>query len=180
MRTYAVAALLFSSAYAAPWGKWGLWGNHQDPTTCLNQQNAQYLVDGFGKLISAFTLADADRLLANDLVDYSDSILALQGKPLGGPLFPNKAAFEAGQGAQPPVPFQVLALEAFNCDTIAFRWQALLPGSPAKGMTVLKASNYQRQANTWQISTIFTEFNSITWGTDVGAKYTPPPPPPGH
>lgn len=172
--TIAAAATLVSSAYAAPWGMGGLWGGKGNPSKCLNQATAQYLVDGFGKLISAYTTADADKLLADNLVDYSDSILALQGLPVGTPAFPSKAAFEAGQGAQPPVPFQLLALEAFNCDTVSFRWLGGLQPDPVKGITILKASNSQGKPDTWQISTIFTEFNSLTWFKDIGGQVTPP------
>ena len=176
MRSFAIAAAatLIASAQAAPWGMGGLWGGHHDPTKCLSQDSAQYLVDGFGKLISAYTTADAEKMLANDLVDYSDSILALQSLPLGGPVFPSKAAFEAGQGSQPAIPFELLALEAFTCDTIAFRWETTLKAGAVKGITILKAENSQGQANTWQISKIFTEFNSITWLEGIGGSITPP------
>ncbi|EXJ73130.1 uncharacterized protein Z519_03557 [Cladophialophora bantiana CBS 173.52] len=172
--TIAAAAALISSAYASPWAMGGLWGGKSDPTKCLNQATAQYLVDGFGKLISAYTDADAQKLLADNLVDYSDSINSLIGQPVGGPTFPSKAAFMAGQGSQPPVPFQLLALEAFNCDTISFRWLAGLQPQPVKGITVLKASNSQGQKDTWQISTIYTEFNSIAWLEDIGGNVTYP------
>lgn len=168
--TLAAAATLFSSAYAAPWGFWG-WAN---PGKCLTPDSAQYLVNGFGKLISAYTDADANRLLADDLTDYSDSINSLIGAPVGSVTFPSKAAFMAGQGQQPPVPFQLLALEAFNCDTISLRWLGGLQPEPVKGITVLKASNAQGQKDTWQIKTIFTEFNSISWLKDIGGTVTLP------
>ena len=170
----AAAATFISSAYATPWGLGGLWGGKYDPTQCLCEDSATYLVNGFASLISAYNNATANAILANNLVDYSDSILSLQGLPLGGPAFPSKAAFEAGQGAQPAVPFNVIAIESFNCDTIAFRWNVTLPPNPVKGITILKASNSQGQKNTWQISTIFTEFNSIAWLQDIGGSVTFP------
>ncbi|OAL35651.1 hypothetical protein AYO20_05032 [Fonsecaea nubica] len=172
--TIAAAAALVSSAYAAPWTMGGLWGAKFDPTKCLTQGTVESIVDGFGKLISAYTDADAQRLLADDLVDYSDSINSLIGAPVGTATFPSKAAFMAGQGSQPPVPFELLAIEAYNCDTISLRWIGGLQPQPVKGITVLKASNSQGQKDTWQISTIFTEFNSIAWLQDIGGNVTYP------
>ena len=60
----------------------------------LTQNSAQALATGFGKLISAYTMADAEALLADNLVDYSDSINSLIGQPVGQATFPSKAAFE--------------------------------------------------------------------------------------
>ncbi|KIX01952.1 uncharacterized protein Z518_07891 [Rhinocladiella mackenziei CBS 650.93] len=169
--TIAAAATLLSSVHAAPWGN--VWGN-KDPGKCLTTESAQYLVNGFGGLISAYTDADAEKLLADDLTDYSDSINSLIGAPVGSVTFPSKAAFMAGQGAQPPVPFQVLAIEAVNCDTVAFRWLGGLQPEPVKGITILTASNAQGQKDTWQIKTIYSEFNSISWLKDIGGSVTLP------
>jgi len=169
----ATAAALMSSASAAPWG--GFWGDWSpNPGTCLNTISVNYLVTGFGGLLSNYTTAAAETLLADDLTDFSDSINSLIGSPVGPATFPSKAAFEAGQGSQPSVPFQVLAIEAVTCDTIAFRWLVGLPPNPVKGITILKAENSQGQANTWQIKTIYTEFNSIAWLQDIGGNVTRP------
>ncbi|EXJ95063.1 hypothetical protein A1O1_00181 [Capronia coronata CBS 617.96] len=169
----AVAASLVASAHAAPWGNGWLFGN-LNPTKCLNKQTAQYLVDGFGGLISAYTMENAEKFLADDLTDISDSINSLSGIPIGNVTFPSKQAFEAGQGSQPPVPFQLLAIEAVTCDTIALRWLAGLQPEPVKGITILKAENPRAQKDTWQIKTIFTEFNSASWVKDIGGNVTLP------
>jgi hypothetical protein len=168
----ATAALVSSASAAPPWGFWGDWS--LNPGKCLNTQSAQYLVDGFGGLLSNYTTANADTLLADDLTDFSDSINSLIGQPVGNATFPSKAAFEAGQGSQPAVPFEVLAIEAVTCDTIAFRWLVGLPPNPVKGITILKAENNQSKADTWQIKTIFSEFNSIAWLEDIGGNVTYP------
>ncbi|OAP58114.1 hypothetical protein AYL99_07204 [Fonsecaea erecta] len=172
--TIAAAAALISSAYASPWTMGGLWGGKFDPAKCLTQPSVDTLVTGFGQLISNYTDALAETILADNLTDFSDSINSLIGQPVGGATFPSKAAFEAGQGSQPPVPFQLIAIEAYNCDTISLRWIAGLQPQPVKGITVLKASNSQGQKDTWQISTIYTEFNSIAWLEDIGGNVTYP------
>jgi hypothetical protein len=141
----------------------------------LTSESASYLANGFKGLIAAYTTADAEKLLAADLTDYSNSIQSLQGLPVGGPVFPSKAAFEAGQGAQPPVPFNILAIDAFNCQNVTFRWDANFGGANVvNGMTHLTASNTQGGKDTWQIQTIYTEFDSITWLKAIGGSVTFP------
>jgi hypothetical protein len=170
--TIAAATALVASASAAP--VWGDWFGRFNPGKCLNQNSAQYLVDGFAGLITAYSDADADKLLSDDFTDWSDSINSLAGQPVGKVTFPNKAAFKVGQGAQPAVPLIPVAIEAITCDTIALRWNATLPPETVKGITILKASNSQGKADTWQIKTIFTEFNSISWLKDIGGSVTYP------
>ncbi|RVX70548.1 hypothetical protein B0A52_05199 [Exophiala mesophila] len=170
----AAAASLVSSTAAAPWGPGGWWGNRLNPGKCLTPDSVNYLVTGFEGLIAAYTDADADRLLAEDFTDFADSINSLAGYPVGGVTFPSKAAFKAGQGAQPPVPIETLAIDAYTCDTIALRWLATMQPEPVKGITILKASNTEGKKDTWQIKTIFTEFNSIAWLKDIGGSVTLP------
>lgn len=173
--TIAAAASLISSVAAAPppWVAGGFWGRI-NPGKCLTQESVDYLVAGFEGLISAYSDANADKLLADDFTDFSDSINSLAGYPVGAVTFPSKAAFKAGQGAQPAVPIQTLAVDAFTCDTIALRWLVTLQPEPVKGITILKTSNAQGQKDTWQIKTIFTEFNSISWLKDIGGTVTLP------
>ena len=141
--------------------------------TCLTAADAEYLVTGFASLISAFDATVADKLLYKDFTDISDSINTLGGFPLGSITFPSKAAFIGGQGSQPPVPFDVLAIGPVSCDGIAFRWQAY-PGAgmPVKGINILGA--IQNEACEWQINSVFSEFNSIVWAEDLGATLTYP------
>ena len=178
MRSFAIAAAaasLVSSAYAAPWGAGGLWGGSSNPSQCLTWTSANYLATGFQGLIVSYTTANAEKLLAADLVDYSNSILSLQGLPLGGPAFPNKAAFEQGQGSQPSVPLEILAIDSFNCQNVSFRWSASFGGpNIVNGITHLTGENTQGQADTWQIKTIYTEFDSIAWLKAIGGSVTFP------
>ena len=72
---------------------------------CLTNATASYLANGYGSLLSAYTNATANSLLASDFTDTSDSINWLAGIPLGGYTFSSKAAFIAGQGTQLPIGF---------------------------------------------------------------------------
>ncbi|KAI1610654.1 hypothetical protein EDD37DRAFT_644362 [Exophiala viscosa] len=170
--TIAAAAALVSSAAALPFG-WGDWTG-PNPATCMDNATATYLVAAFGSLISDYNATVANAILADDLVDWSDSINELTGAALGTATFPTKAAFEEGQGSQEAVPWETVAIEAYTCDTIAFRWIVPLPPNTIKGNTILKTENSAGQADTWQIKTIYTEFNSIAWLEDIGGSVTYP------
>lgn len=142
--------------------------------SCLTDASASYLVNGFGKLLTAYTTADAEALLASDFTDTSDSINFLAGYPAGSVTFPSKAAFEAGQGSQPAIGFQVYSIDAVTCKVIAFRWAALLGGSPIKGINIIYASNLNGTDAGWQIETNYSEFNSGLWTQEIGGTCVPP------
>jgi hypothetical protein len=172
------AAALVGSAVAVPWGKGGLWGGKHDPTKCLNWDTANYLATSFQSLIAAFSTTTAEAVLADDFVDFSNSILSLIGQPVDVPAFTSKEAFIQGQGSQPPVPLVILAIDAFNCQNVTLRWNAKFGGGSVNGITHLTAENSQGQLDTWQISVIYTEFDSLAWWKAIGGTVTPPPPPP--
>ncbi|KIX09613.1 uncharacterized protein Z518_00693 [Rhinocladiella mackenziei CBS 650.93] len=137
--------------------------------TCLDSSSAEYLVNGFASLLTAYSNATAEALLASNFTDTSDSINFLVGNPLGSVTFPSKAAFEAGQGSQPPIGFTILNIDAVTCDVIAFRWAATLgPDAPVKGINILYASNLNGTAAGWQVKTVYSEFNSGTWSQEIG------------
>ena len=75
----------------------------------------------------------------------------------------------AGQGTQQPIGFNVLAIEAVTCDTIAFRWTAVLGqgATPIKGINILKTSNKGGKKNTVQIKSVYSEFNSGLWKQEL-------------
>lgn len=144
-------------------------GTPAPAATCLTSTDAQNLVTGFASLLTAYTNATAEALLAGDFSDTSDSINFLAGNPLGSTTFPSKGAFEAGQGSQPPIGFQVLNIDAVTCTVIAFRWEATIgPQTPVKGINILYAENNSGAADGWQIKTVFSEFNSGLWSQEVG------------
>ena len=138
-------------------------------TGCLNPTTASNLVNGFASLLTNYNVNTANALLASDFTDTSDSINFLAGYPLGSTTFPSKAAFEAGQGSQPAIGFNVLNIDAVTCTVIAFRWEAILGSQPpVKGINILYASNLNHTNAGWQIETVYSEFNSGTWSQEIG------------
>jgi hypothetical protein len=178
----AAATALFSSAiYARPVSN-SFSIQPDTRTNCLTIADADYIVNAFALLInSTFSTTLAASILAVDFLDYSDSIDFLAGIPLGDATFTSLAGFEAGQGGQAPIPFQVLSIDAVTCTNIAFRWLAY-PGTgkyEVKGINIAytaQTGNAANGANGWQIQTNFVEFNSAAWDLDLGGSCTPPPP----
>lgn len=161
-----IVAALASLAVAVPHP-----GPPAPPVRCLTSSTAETLVKGFSSLLTAFDVNVANKLLASDFTDTSDSINFLAGIPLGSTTFPSKQAFIAGQGTQPAIGFTVLNIDAVTCETIAFRWAANLgPQTPIKGINILKASNLNATTAGWQIKTVFSEFNSGLWSQEVGGQ----------
>jgi hypothetical protein len=147
--------------------------------SCLDENAASYLVNSFADLLTNtganFNTALANAILADDFTDTSDSINFLAGIPEGSVTFPSKAAFIAGQGSQPPIGFTVLSIDAVTCNTIAFRWIATvgLMKSPVKGIDIFYTSNSEGRYDTFQIESIFSEFNSAAWVLDIGGTCVP-------
>ena len=141
---------------------------------CLTNATASYLTNGYGQLLSAYTNATANSLLASDFTDTSDSINWLAGIPLGGYTFASKAAFIAGQGTQLPIGFNVDHM-FFTCTEVAFRWTASvgMKKFPAKGINTFVASNLNNTAAGWQIQTMYSEFNVGAWEHDIGRTCSP-------
>ena len=180
--TLAAAALFSSAIYARPVSN-SLPTQLDTRTYCLTTADADYIVNSFALLInSPFNATLAADILAVNFVDYSDSIDFLAGVPLGSATFTSLASFEAGQGGQPPVPFQVLSIDAVTCTNIAFRWLAY-PGTgtyEVKGINIAyteQTGSATNGANGFQIQTNFVEFNVAAWDLDIGGTCTPPPPP---
>jgi hypothetical protein len=180
--TLAAAALFSSAIYARPLSN-SLSIQPGTRTNCLTTADADYLVNSFALLISStFNVALAADILAVNFLDYSDSIDFLAGIPLGEPTFTSLAGFEAGQGGQAPIPFQVLSIDAVTCTNIAFRWLAY-PGTgryEVKGINIAyteQTGSATNGANGWQIKTNFVEFDVAAWALDIGGTCTAPPPP---
>lgn len=143
------------------------------------------IVNDFVSTLTAFDVNVATNLLAPTFVDYSDSINFLIGAPAGSPTFPSPQAYIAGQGAQPPIGLDILAIDAITSDgVIVFRWTAAvgLELIPANGISVLYATQSGPDPTVvgpggYQLGTLYSEFNSAAWVTDIGGTVTLPPPP---
>jgi hypothetical protein len=100
--------------------------------------------------------------------------------------FPNRQAFIAGQGQQPPIGFEVLGIDAVSCKdqksaVIAFRWLAQVGGNRtggSKGINVLYVSKDkaagQKGVDGWVIDTVYSEFNSAVWAIEFGGTCAVP------
>ena len=100
--------------------------------------------------------------------------LTLQ-KQLGSLTFSSKAAFLAGQGAQPNVPFAILNLWN-TCDAVIIRWISRQLPLPVQGISIAEVQpaiagqggGVGSGAQKWQIKAVLAEFNSGAWLGDLG------------
>jgi len=146
---------------------------------------AVQIVNDFVSTLTAFDVNVATNLLAPSFVDFSDSINFLIGAPAGSPTFPSPQAYIAGQGAQPPIGLDILAIDAITSyGVIVFRWTAHvgLEVAPANGISVLYATQSGPDPTVvgpggYQLGRLYSEFNSAAWVLDIGGSVTLPPPP---
>jgi hypothetical protein len=178
------AAALFTSALSNPVAAERRWRSYRDynngMANCLRPQDVDHLVTNFALLVnSTFDPARSADILNVDFIDFSDSINFLTGQAPGSATFSSLTQFNIGQGGQPPVPLEVLNVDAVTCDTVAFRWIAYPGAQSVKGITIFNAIQANGTSNGWQIRTQFAEFNVAAWTNDLpGGNCTPPPPPP--
>ncbi|KAK4575326.1 25S rRNA (adenine2142-N1)-methyltransferase [Recurvomyces mirabilis] len=150
---------------------------------CMDDSQAEKVADNFAHLVSAYTKADADAVMAPDFLDYSDSVTALINSgcpngpvPYGAPTFASRDQFEAGQSSQPNITFTILSVW-HNCDTVILRWRGPLPNpfpnaiSPQQAVTGLIVIETTFQGfncpQPFLIKTVFSEFNSAAWLYDL-------------
>ena len=102
--------------------------------------------------------------------------------PLGAPTFATRADYFAAAQNQNPTPYETL--KVWNtCDTVIVRWRAhdpyegvtgVEPQMDVTGIVVIEVTPSQhpnpavREAQPWQFATIYSEFNSFSWGYDLG------------
>ncbi|KAK8040046.1 hypothetical protein PG993_008457 [Apiospora rasikravindrae] len=142
---------------------------------CLTQPAVKEITDNYAQVIGNYTDSLADKFISDDFTDTSDSINVLAQQPLGSVTFPSKAAFKAGQSQLPKIPLVVKSVNAVTCDTIVLRWTQTFgnPAKPAQGISILVNAFDGKKG--WQLKTLYTEFNSLTYFTNTGGSCTPPP-----
>jgi hypothetical protein len=126
-------------------------------------------------------------LSAASFTDISSSINFLTGAPVDAVTFPNRDAFIAGQGSQPPIGFAVLGIDAVTCaadnsgkGVIAFRWKATIGANltgGSKGINILYVQNTgdrTRGVDGWVIETVYSEFNNANWVKEFGGTCAVP------
>lgn len=174
MRCSIIAAAAFAiGAFAAP----GLVRRQDDDQWCMTDAEATQVANNFKTLISDYSNATAERVLCTSFSDYSDSVIELINNgcyngpvPLGAPTFTSRAAFEAGQGSQPNIPFEIL--KTWNaCDAVIIRWRTSTPGfvQPEQQVTGIIVAETVRATGPepWLIETVYSEFNSGAWLVDL-------------
>jgi hypothetical protein len=178
------AAALFTSVLSNPITAERRWHSYRDynggMANCLRAEDVDHLVTNFALLVnSTFDPARSADILNVDFTDFSDSINFLTGQAPGSATFTSLQQFNVGQGGQPPVPLEILNVDAVTCDTVAFRWMAYPGPLSVKGITLFNAVQANGSSNGWQIKTQYAEFNVAAWTNDLpGGHCTPPPPPP--
>ncbi|USW47324.1 hypothetical protein Slin15195_G006430 [Septoria linicola] len=143
-------------------------------TACLSDKEAQAVATNFKNLIANYSNELANASLTTDFVDYSDSVIELinngcSNSPvaLGTATFASRASFEAGQGAQPAIPFQQLNIW-HNCNTVTIRWLSSGPGQEPQQVTGIIVLETVRKSGKWLIKTVYSEFNSGAWLVNLG------------
>jgi len=146
---------------------------------CLGDNDATKVANNFKSLITAYNSSTADAVLTSDFHDYSDSVNELINNgcpsgpaPLGSATFTSRAAFEAGQGSQPNIPFTILNVW-HGCTNVVLRWKSSAPGfvqpeQQVTGIIVMETQfNGVFVAQPWLIKTVYSEFNSGAWLYDL-------------
>lgn len=143
----------------------------------MTDAEANRVANNFKTLISDYSNATAERVLCTSFSDYSDSVIELINNgcpngpiPLGSPTFTSRETFEAGQGSQPNIPFEIL--KTWNaCDAVIIRWRTSTPGfvQPEQPVTGIIVAETVRATGPepWLIETVYSEFNSGAWLVDL-------------
>ncbi|THW71180.1 hypothetical protein D6D19_07398 [Aureobasidium pullulans] len=157
-------------------------------TSCISTADAILIANGFGQILSNFSMSFGDILIADGYVDQSDSVATLMHSPnllasdaqsllsplLGKLTFDTKTSFLAGEQAQPGVPFTLLNTWS-SCSAVTFRY-VLSPASGLDVQGIAVAEVVEAKSNgtgvgesdqKWQIKTFYGEFNSAVWLTDL-------------
>ncbi|KAK1823065.1 hypothetical protein LTR12_002591 [Friedmanniomyces endolithicus] len=189
--TLAVASVLALGALARPsMEKRGGYGY------CLDRNEAQLVATNYGQLIASYTKAQADAALSADFTDFSESVNSLivgcpQGSaalqaaaaqlPLLSASFNNLNQFENGQGQQAPINFYQLNMW-HSCDTVIIRWETTNTANitgvrPVVGLISMETVEAPAgNLYPYQISTVYSEFDSAAWLANIeAAGFCAPP-----
>lgn len=144
---------------------------------CVTQNEANKFMGRFVKVLEHVDsdvgdyVATANKLLAPNFHEISDSINMLAGKPLGS-VTADKATYISGaQHAPPTTGIENLAITVSNCDTIIWEWNMNGVGMatyPVKGFGFFKMVRGSKLGFNLQAKELKLEFNNIAWGLDTG------------
>lgn len=149
-------------------------------TSCLTETTAYRVASNFRNLITNYSNSSAAAYLTQDFHDYSDSVNELINSgcpngpaPLGTATFTSLTSFQAGQGGQPNIPFQILNVW-HSCTSVTLRWRSSAPGGPANpqqqvtGIVAMETVACNGGGEKYKIKTVYSEFNSGAWLYDLG------------
>lgn len=162
----------------------------QQQQACLDDNAAQKVAENFRSLITNYSNSSAAAYLSEDFHDYSDGVNTLINagcpngpQPLGTPTFTSLETFQAGQGSQANIPFEILNVW-HGCDFVAMRWKSPNPQEEedddgevppqqeqVQGLVVLEVcqgGGQQEGEEAWVIDVVYSEFNSGAWLYDLG------------
>ena len=150
-------------------------GDNHGRGHCISRPEARDLAEAYAGLIGAFKESDAQHWLADDFIEYSDSINTFINKDLGSVTF-DKASFIANQasGELPPTPVTVVGEPVVDCDRVAIVWSSTFgKGWPSKGVTVVEVKENDKGdgRSKWLMTRWDVEFNSLVWAYDMGQYY---------
>ncbi|TKA69121.1 hypothetical protein B0A55_08870 [Friedmanniomyces simplex] len=142
--------------------------------TCMTFDQATTVANNFKSLISAYSNASAEEYLTVDFNDYSDSVTTLIDsgctgpQPLGAVTFDSRESFEAGQGNQPNIPFEILNMWYACTGPVVIRWRSAQTPNIVTGNIVMETERDTTGSEPWLIKTVYSEFNSGDWLVNLG------------
>jgi hypothetical protein len=193
MRFSAIATTLAlaANALALPGGPWQNWAGYPG-YQCLNATQVSKIISGYTYLLQSpggpqFASIATSILDSSNFTVQSDSINTLSQRPvspanafcvvfasknfqLGQPAFPSVQAFIGAGSNTPPLPVVTTLNVYHNCDQITWRWKA----SGAAGMVNLNKVPvtgiiiFDTNPTTHLVNTVFSEFNTAAFETDLG------------
>ncbi|KIX95415.1 uncharacterized protein Z520_08932 [Fonsecaea multimorphosa CBS 102226] len=137
---------------------------------CLSQTEAESIVNQYISILEhtdvAAANATAQSLLDANYTETSDSILSLEGLPLGTATFVGKDVYIDGTLSSPGLNgITTIEILVAGCTKVLWYWNFLGVGS---GQYEVKGFNLFTITDSLQISETHLEFNSIAWGLDTG------------
>ncbi|KIW52168.1 hypothetical protein PV05_07830 [Exophiala xenobiotica] len=137
---------------------------------CLSQSEAESIVSQYASILThtdvATANATAQALLDENYTEISDSILSLEGQPLGTATFVGKQLYIAGVLNSPGVTgINTLEIDVAGCNKILWYW--LFTGIGSQQYEI-KGFNLFTITPASQIVQVNLEFNSIAWALDTG------------
>lgn len=170
MRSHIFAAAAFAmGAVASP----AMIQKRDCNDTCMTYDQASVVANNFKTLIANYSSSFANEVLTVGFEDYSDSVIELMNAGCDGPVtlgdatFDSRASFEAGQGSQPAIPFEILNLWYACTGPVVIRWRSAQSPEEVTGNIVMETVRGSG-SEPWLINTVYSEFNSGAWLVNLG------------